>query len=186
MFPPASSAAGLQLQDLLSRGKKNARGQENTVSTRHGRFGTLCLFKSSGQLFILYYIWPRSFSLYTWILDKLDRTKWHKTSGFKYDSNDMLKNSTIYLNLHSIKIIKRFIELLLSSGSYNNLLLFGGSSLNEIFPMIMTSGAKGIPWFGWSTWTYLSYFWSFMVFFIRRDRNNYYARNRIGTPRWRR
>lgn len=177
--PPASSAAGLQLQDLLSEEEKRKRRQKNTVSTRHGRFGTLLSIQSSDNS--SYYTISGQEALASTLesLDKLDRTKkWHKTSGFKYDSNEYVKNSTIYLNLHSIKIIKRFIDLLLSSGSYNNLLLFVGRHLTNI-SNDHDLGRKGIldsvdPHELASYFLVISWFFSY-----KRDRNNYYARNKL-------
>lgn len=131
--PPATSAVGLQLQDLLSEEEKRKRRQKNTVSTRHGRFGTLLSIQT-----------PDSASYYTvsgqealastyGTLNKLDRTKkWHKASSFKYDSNEYVKKSTAFLNQRAGQILVNFVDQLLVSGSFNNMLKFVSHHLTNI------------------------------------------------------
>lgn len=180
--PPASTATGLQLQDLLLEEGKRKRQQKNNVSTRHGRFGTLLTIQSSDNASYYTVSGQEALSSTLNTLDKLDRTKkWHKTSAFKYDSNEFVKNSVVYLNQSSLKILKVFVDELLLSGSYNNLLLFVGRHitnlsndhdlgrhgiLDSVDPQELASYFLTISWF----------------FSYKRDRNYYYSKHKL-TPR---
>lgn len=131
--PPASSAVGMQLQDLLSEEDKRKKRQNNSVSTRHGRFGTLLSIQM-----------PENASYYTVsgqealvstydTLEKMDRTKqWHKPSAFKYDSNDYVKLTMSYLNRASAEILLKFVNLILISGCFNNILKFVSHHLTNL------------------------------------------------------
>lgn len=131
--PPASSAVGLQLQDLLSEEEKRKKHQKNNVSTRHGRFGTLLSIQTPDNS--SYYTVSGQDALASThvTLEKLDRTKkWHKTSGFKYDSNQYVKTSSAYLNQRSGEILVKFVDQLLASGSFNNMLKFVSHFLTNV------------------------------------------------------
>lgn len=131
--PPASTAAGMQLHDLLSEEAKRKKRQNNSVSTRHGRFGTLLSIQT-----------PESASYYTVsgqealvstydTLEKMDRTKqWHKSSAFKYDSNGYVKLTMSYLNRASAEILSNFVNQILISGCFNNILKFVSHHLTNL------------------------------------------------------
>lgn len=131
--PSAASAAGLHLQDLLKEEEKRKLVQTNSVSTRHGRFGTLLSIRM-----------PNNSSQYTIsgqealasthdTLEKLDRTKkWHKPLDFKYDSNDFVSKRSSFLPRSSAHILKKFVDDLLTSGSFNNLVQFNGHHLTSL------------------------------------------------------
>lgn len=131
--PPASSAAGLQLQDLLSEETRRKKHQINTVSTRHGRFGTLLSIQTSDNASNYTVSGQEALASTLGTLDKLDRSKkWHKASGFKYDSNGYVKSSSAYLNRDTTKVLVKFVNLLLISGSFNNMLKFVSQQLTTI------------------------------------------------------
>lgn len=180
--PPASTATGMQLQDLLSEEDKRKRRQKNNVSTRHGRFGTLLTIQSSDNA--SYYTVSGQEALASTLntLDKLDRTKqWHKTSAFKYDSNEFVKNSVVYLNQSTLRILKVFVDELLISGSYNNLLLFVGRHITNL-SNDHDLGRHGIL-DSVDPHELASYFMTISWFFsYKRDRTNHYLKNKL-TPR---
>lgn len=131
--PPASSAVGMQLQDLLSEEGRRKKHQNNTVSTRHGRFGTLLSIQNPDNA--SYYAVSGQEALVSTYgtLDKMDRTKqWHKSSAFKYDSNDYVKLTMSYLNRGSADILSNFVNLLLISGCFNNVLKFVSHHLTNL------------------------------------------------------
>lgn len=131
--PPASSAAGLQLQDLLSEESKRKKKQTNTVSTRHGRFGTLLSIQSSDNSSNYTVSGQEALTSTLETLDKLDRSKkWHRASGFRYDSNAYVKNSFAYLNRDATNILIKFVNMLLISGSLNNMLKFVSQHMTTI------------------------------------------------------
>lgn len=129
---PASSAAGLQLQDLLKEEDKRKRLQNNSISTRHGRFGTLLTIRAPDDSGYYTVSGQEALNSTHTTLDKLDRSKkWHKMSTFKYDSNAYLMRSPVYLNLSSRLILTRFINELMVGGCFNNLLRFVGQTLTS-------------------------------------------------------
>lgn len=131
--PPASTAVGMQLQDLLSEEGRRKKHQNNTVSTRHGRFGTLLSIQNPDNA--SYYTVSGQEALVSTYdtLDKMDRTKqWHKSSAFKYDSNDYVKLAITYLNRGSADILSNFVNLLLISGCFNNVLKFVSHHLTNL------------------------------------------------------
>lgn len=131
--PTAASVVGMQLQDLLSEEDKRKRQQKNTVSTRHGRFGTLLSIQTPDNSSSYTVSGQEALASTHQTLDKLDRTKsWHKTSAFKYDSNAYVQKSPSYLSLASSLMLLNFVDLLLVSGSFNNLLRFVGHHLTNI------------------------------------------------------
>lgn len=125
LVPSASSVVGMQLQDLLSEEHKRTTRQRNHVSTRHGRFGTLLTIQNPDN--DTYYTVSGQEALVSTqlTLDKLDKTKnWHKTSAFKYDSNAYVQTTPVYLNMATSLKLGQFVDQLLVSGSFNNLLRF--------------------------------------------------------------
>lgn len=177
--PPASTATGMQLQDLLLEEDNRKRKQKNNVSTRHGRFGTLLTIQSSDNA--SYYTVSGQEALASTFntLDKLDRTKqWHKTSAFKYDSNEFVKNSTVYLNRSALTTLKVFIDELLISGSYNNLLLFVGRHITNL-SNDHDLGRHGIL-DSVDRHELASYFLTISWFFsYKRDRTNHFLNNKL-------
>ncbi|PVH17828.1 uncharacterized protein CXQ87_000726 [Candidozyma duobushaemuli] len=129
---PASSAAGLQLQDLLKEEDKRKKIQKNSISTRHGRFGTLLSIRAPDDSGYYTVSGQEALNSTHTTLDKLDRSKkWHKMSTFKYDSNAYLSKSQVHLNLASQIILTRFVNELMVSGCFNNLLRFVGQILTS-------------------------------------------------------
>lgn len=122
--PPASSAAGMDLLDLLSEETKRKNTQRNAISTRHGRFGTLLSIQNSSNHSSFTVSGQRALSSTYHSLEKLDQSKnWHKTSGFKYDSDEYVKKPTVNLG-SAARSLFGFVNQLLISGSFNNLLKF--------------------------------------------------------------
>lgn len=129
---PASSAAGLHLEDLLNEEDRRKKVQRNSISTRHGRFGTLLSIRTPDDSGYYTVSGQEALSSTHTTLDKLDKTKkWHKMATFKYDSNDYLKKRPVHLNLSSQLILKRFVNELLVSGCFNILLRFVGQTLTS-------------------------------------------------------
>lgn len=129
---PASSAAGLQLQDLLSEEQRRKKVQNNSISTRHGRFGTLLSIRAPDDSGYYTVSGQEALASTNTTLDKIDRTKkWHKTSTFKYDSNAYLKTEPVVLPLSTQLVLTRFVNELLLSGCLNNLLRFVGQTLTS-------------------------------------------------------
>lgn len=130
---PASSAAGLHLQDLLNEETRRKRLQKNTLSTRHGRFGTLLSIRSTDDTGFYTVSGQEALSSTHDTLDKLDRSKkWHRMSNFKYDSNGYFPKSSVILNLSNQLILKSFVNEFLLSGCFNNVLRFVGQILTSV------------------------------------------------------
>lgn len=129
---PASTAAGLQLNDLLTEESNRKKLQKNTMATRHGRFGSLLSIQN-----------PSSASSYTvsgqealasthTTLDKLDRSKkWHKPSSFRYDANEYLENNPVHLSMAASTALLNFVNQFLLSGCFNNVVRFAARSLTS-------------------------------------------------------
>lgn len=125
VVPPASAAAGLDLTALLSEEDKRRKKLKSVMSTRHGRFGTLLSLKNSNNASYIAISGQKALPSTYDTLQKLDSTKkWHKTSTFRYDSNDFVRDATIILKGRPLVAFLSFIDRLLSSGSFNNLLSF--------------------------------------------------------------
>ncbi|RCK65805.1 hypothetical protein Cantr_01626 [Candida viswanathii] len=101
----------MQLQDLLSTETKKKKLQTQTISSRHGRFGSLLSIRSSdSKSFVV--------SGQEALIDanssmaKLDKSKkWKTISYFKYDSDDYVKTTTpVYLNISGQSIMSTFMN----------------------------------------------------------------------------
>lgn len=133
VVPPASAAAGLNLSALLSEEDKRKKHLKSLMSTRHGRFGTLLSLQNSSNASYLAVSGQKALASTRDTLEKLDSTKkWHKTSTFRYDSNSFVRAATASLYGKTAQIFLTFIDQLLSSGSFNNLLKFVSRYLTNL------------------------------------------------------
>lgn len=131
--PPASSAAGLDLSDLLREESRRKTIQQNGLSTRHGRFGTLLSIQSGSNNHSYVISGQKALASTYDSLQKLDQSKnWHKSSAFKYDSDEYVKKPTVYLGTNAATIMSRFVNQLLISGSFNKLHKFVSQHLTNI------------------------------------------------------
>lgn len=131
--PPASSAAGLELLDLLGEESRRKKNQKNAMSTRHGRFGTLLSIQNSQNASYFAVSGQKALGSTYDTLAKLDSSKqWRKTSAFKYDSNSYVRRQNVYLGSPSSRFFATFINQMLESGSFNNLLDFVGRHLTNL------------------------------------------------------
>lgn len=133
VVPPASAAAGLDLSALLSEEDKRKKRLQSAMSSRHGRFGTLLSLQNSGNSSYLAVSGQKALASTYDTLEKLDSTKsWHKTSAFRYDSNAFVRIATSTLHGKTAQIFLTFIDQLLISGSFNNLLKFVSRYLTNL------------------------------------------------------
>ncbi|GEQ69059.1 hypothetical protein JCM33374_g2730 [Metschnikowia sp. JCM 33374] len=131
--PPASSVAGMNLSDLLGEENRRKKLANNSVSTRHGRFGTLLSIRNSNNDSYFAVSGQKALVSTYDTLEKLDNTKsWHKPSTFKYDSNAYAKKPSVVLGFKTAQILSSFINQLLTSGAFNNLLTFVGRHLTNL------------------------------------------------------
>lgn len=130
--PKSSTVAGMTLKDLLQEEAKRKKQQMNTISSRHGRFGTLLSlqnntssFTISGQEAII----DRHHTL-----EKLDKSKkWTIPTHFKYDSDKYIQTFPVYINGSSALILREFIEQFLAGGCFNNIITAVSSELANSF-----------------------------------------------------
>lgn len=133
VVPPASAAAGLDLSALLSEEDRRKKRLMNAMSSRHGRFGTLLSLQSSSNASYLSVSGQKALASTYDTLEKLDRSKkWHKSSAFKYDSNTFVKRANVSLHGKTAEFFLTFVNQLLSSDSFNNLLLFVSRHLTNL------------------------------------------------------
>lgn len=133
VVPPASAAVGMDLTALLSEEDKRRKKLQSAMSTRHGRFGTLISLKNSANASYLAVSGQKALPSTYDTLKKLDSTKkWHKSSTFRYDSNAFVRDATTTIRGKSLASFLSFIDRLLSSGSFNNLLLFVSRHLTNL------------------------------------------------------
>lgn len=133
VVPPASAAAGLDLSALLSEEDKRKKRLKSAMSSRHGRFGTLLSLQNSSNASYLAVSGQKALTSTYDTLEKLDSTKnWHKTSTFRYDSNSFVRAATTTLYGKTAQIFVTFVDQLLSSGSFNNLLKFVARYLTNL------------------------------------------------------
>lgn len=131
--PPASAVAGMNLLDLLGEESRRKKHANNSISTRHGRFGTLLSIRNSSNASYFAVSGQKALASTYDSLQKLDDTKnWHKPSTFKYDSNAYAKKPHIILGIRPAQTLSRFVDQLLVSGSFNNLLVFVGRHLTNL------------------------------------------------------
>lgn len=127
VVPPASYVKGMNLEDLLGEETRRKNHQKNQISTRHGRFGTLLSIQNTSNASYYAVSGQKALASTYDLLDKLDRSKnWHKTSNFKYDSNNYVKELNVVLGLKASELLLRFVNNLLVSGAYNNVVNFVG------------------------------------------------------------
>lgn len=152
-----TTTLGLQLQDLLSTESKRKKIQTLTISSRHGRFGSLLSIRSSdSNSFVV--------SGQEALIDanssmaKLDKSKkWKSVTYFRYDSDDYVKTTTpVYLNVMGQSIMNTFIEQFLSGGCFNNLIECMGSRLTSQSDLAMIDELFVASYFFTIAW-FLSY-----------------------------
>ncbi|KAG2734040.1 hypothetical protein G9P44_003565 [Scheffersomyces stipitis] len=121
--PPASSTTGLQLQDLLAKESKIKNSQTQSMSTRHGRFGSLLSIRGDHSMSFVV-SGQEALINAGQTMQKLDRSKkWKNRSYFKYDSDEYTKSSnTTYMNHGGLVILHEFIESFLAGGCFNILI----------------------------------------------------------------
>lgn len=134
-IPLSASVSGLQLKDLLKEESKRKKQQSENMSSRHGRFGSLLSIKNddsssyvvSGQEALLN-------NHHTF--EKLDKSKkWKAKTSFRYDSDKFVQTTPVILSGNASLLLNNFVEMLLSSGGFNNLVkctatVFDNSSLS--------------------------------------------------------
>lgn len=170
MPPNPPNAASMQLGELLKEEDKRKRKQVQNISTRHGKFGSLLSIRDSKSSYV---ISGQEALLDTSLsLAKLDKTKkWNDRTRFKYDSDEYINSSYEILNIKSTSYFKDFVEQLLVSGGFNNLLecsswIFAGAQdLEYIDPYEKACYFVTIAWF----------------FRFKRERNQYFHTN-CATP----
>ena len=163
---PISSTAGLQLHDLLKEEDKKKKVHTQNLSTRHGRFGSLLSIQDEDRTYVVSGQEALHNSGLT--LNKLDKSKkWHKTSTFRYDSNEYISSTKIYLNGSSLLLLRDFVEQFLAGDCFNNLmknvasLLSGADDLSVIDPYERAVYFMTCSWF----------------FNYKREKNLYYKAN---------
>lgn len=133
VVPPASAAAGMDLSALLSEEDKRKKHLKSSMSSRHGRFGTLLSLQNSNNASYLAVSGQKALTSTYDTLEKLDSAKkWHKISTFKYDANSFVRPERENLYGKSATIFLKFTDQLLSSGSFNNLLKFVSRHLTNL------------------------------------------------------
>lgn len=116
---PEASSETLKLQELLSEETRRKKIHTQSVSTRHGRFGSLLSIQNDDTSYVV----SGQDALHdtNLTLEKLDRLKkWNNKKSFKYDANLFVSANPIYLNAGSAAILREFTEQFLASGCFNN------------------------------------------------------------------
>ncbi|KAK6456869.1 topoisomerase I interacting factor [Scheffersomyces xylosifermentans] len=129
-----STTAGMQLQDLLKQESKRKNGQTQSLSSRHGRFGSLLSIRGSDSTS---YVVSGQEALINaeHTMDRLDKSKqWKNRMAFKYDSDEYTTSTgSVYLHDSGASILHEFVESFLAGGCFNNLIesvasIFTGNS----------------------------------------------------------
>ncbi|CAK7896703.1 topoisomerase 1-associated factor 1 [[Candida] anglica] len=119
--PTTNSATGTQLQNLLNKESKKKQLQNSSVSTRHGRFGSLLSIQGDTTSYVV----SGQDALHNTdsSLAKLDSTKkWHHRTTFKYDADDYVTTESEFLNSNASLILREFLDSFLEGGCFNNLI----------------------------------------------------------------
>ncbi|RLV95131.1 Topoisomerase 1-associated factor 1 [Spathaspora sp. JA1] len=134
--PASASTTGLELQDLLASETKRKQQQTNTISTRHGRFGSLLSIQAPDSN---PYVVSGQQALFTTssTLTNLDKSKkWKNRSYFKYDSDEyVISKYPVYLTNNGRTLLGKFIESFLIGGCFNNLIQSMSSKLSSLNDM---------------------------------------------------
>lgn len=118
-IPSASSVSGLQLEELLKEENRRKNRHRDTISTRHGRFGSLLAIQDDNSSYVVSGQEALVDRHHT--LEKLDSTKkWRAPTLFRYDSDKYITSVPPTLTAGNTLILKEFIEQFLASGSFNN------------------------------------------------------------------
>lgn len=116
---PAASSETLKLQELLSEETRRKKIGNQSVSTRHGRFGSLLSIQNDDTSYVV--SGQDALHNTNLTLEKLDRLKkWNNKKSFKYDANLFVSANPVYLNAGSAAILREFTEQFLASGCFNN------------------------------------------------------------------
>lgn len=119
-----NTTSGLELQKLLATETKRKQLQNLSISTRHGRFGSLISIDANSDKPPIVVSGQEGLLNTNMTLEKLDSTKkWHSRTTFKYDADNYLfkEAATLISNL-SMGILREFLDQFLASGSFNNLI----------------------------------------------------------------
>lgn len=119
--PNSETVAGMTLKELLQEEANRKKQQINTISSRHGRFGTLLSLQNNASTFTVSgqeAIIDRHHTL-----EKLDKSKsWTIPSHFKYDADKYIQTFPVFINGTSALIVKEFIEQFLAGGCFNSVI----------------------------------------------------------------
>ncbi|CAH2352910.1 topoisomerase 1-associated factor 1 [[Candida] railenensis] len=118
----ATTSSGLELQHLLNKETKRKQLQNSSVSTRHGRFGSLISIRGEEESIVV--SGQEALLSTSRSIEKVDSTKkWHSRSTFKYDSDEYVHKESINLiTTSSLLILREFLDQFLASGCFNNLI----------------------------------------------------------------
>ena len=118
----ATTSSGLELQHLLNKETKRKQLQNLSVSTRHGRFGSLISIRGEEESIVV--SGQEALLSTSRSIEKVDSTKkWHSRSTFKYDSDEYVHKESINLiTTSSMLILREFLDQFLASGCFNNLI----------------------------------------------------------------
>ncbi|CAH6719158.1 topoisomerase 1-associated factor 1 [[Candida] jaroonii] len=158
-----NSTVGMQLSDLLQEESRRKNVQNQNLSTRHGRFGTLLSIQGDEQNYVISGQEALLNSNVT--MDKLDRSKkWQKPPQFKYDSDKFISDEKQYLSPSSTLIFHNFICDFLVGECFNNLISNVSSILSSADDMTHINPYDNATYFLTMSW-----FFNYM-----RNRNEYY------------
>ncbi|RKP31210.1 timeless-domain-containing protein [Metschnikowia bicuspidata] len=133
VVPPAGTAAGLDLSALLSEEERRKKRLHSAMATRHGRFGTLLSLQSADKSASLAVSGQRALASTYSTLQKLDQSKrWHKTATFRYNSNAYVRTPAGPLRGAALTAFLAFVDQLLASGSFDNLVTFFSGHLTNV------------------------------------------------------
>lgn len=133
VVPPAGTAAGLDLSALLSEEERRKKRLHSSMATRHGRFGTLLSLQSADKSASLAVSGQSALASTYSTLQKLDQSKrWHKTSTFRYNSNAYVRTPAGPLRGAGLTAFLAFVDQLLASGSFDNLVTFSSGHLTNV------------------------------------------------------
>lgn len=117
-----TTANGLEL--LLATERKRKQLQTLSVSTRHGRFGSLLSLRGNEDKPAIVVSGQEALMSTDMSLAKLDSTKkWHSRSTFRYDADEYLfSEAEAYITPEGLGILRGFVDRFLISGCFNNLI----------------------------------------------------------------
>jgi replication fork protection complex subunit Tof1/Swi1 len=152
-LPSMKSTADYNLQELLNKEALKKNVQKQSISTRHGKFGTLLSIRNNDTAYVV--SGQEALQSTNSTLEKMDKSKaWNDRNTFKYDSDEyVIRTVPIFINQNGLKIMLEFIETILISGCFNNLIenigsVFSGSTdLETVDEYDKASFFYTIAWF---------------------------------------